>query len=210
MSGDDVWGSDSSEGEGLQREWTARRGEHWSSGYREGVEAGKHETVQEGFNQGEDAKAACARVLWPPQPCPPPHGVPNDDVLHAGYVQGAAAGFECGAARGAAATLRALDPRLPPDLRAPLEAQHQQQQQQQGSQQQLGDVPYQQLQQQVCESIMAAAPQPADGAPDGGTTAAPQPSQLALPLGVASAVQASRASIQLLGLQPPAQRQSEV
>ena len=51
---EDVWGDGSSgdEREGLDREWRARREEHWSSGYREGLEAGKHETVQQGFNEG--------------------------------------------------------------------------------------------------------------------------------------------------------------
>lgn len=37
----------------LEREWKARRDEFWNAGYREGIEAGKHETVQEGFNEGE-------------------------------------------------------------------------------------------------------------------------------------------------------------
>lgn len=53
---DDLWGSDggSEQAQGeLDREWAARREEHFSSGYREGLEAGKHETVQEGFNEGE-------------------------------------------------------------------------------------------------------------------------------------------------------------
>lgn len=36
----------------LEREWYARREEFRNAGYREGVEAGKHETIQEGFDQG--------------------------------------------------------------------------------------------------------------------------------------------------------------
>jgi flagellar biosynthesis/type III secretory pathway protein FliH len=56
---DDIWGGDAdhqiphSNAEELDREWRARREEFWNSGYREGLEAGKHETVQEGFDQGE-------------------------------------------------------------------------------------------------------------------------------------------------------------
>ncbi|EFN54830.1 hypothetical protein CHLNCDRAFT_134848 [Chlorella variabilis] len=117
---DHIWGADDGEEEPgheqLDREWRARREEHFSGGYREGLEAGKHETVQEGFDEG--------------------------------YRLGAAAGFECGAARGAAATLRALAPRLPADLRSRL--QEVEQEQGQGGQQ-LADMPYQQLQQQPCD-----------------------------------------------------------
>ena len=59
----DLWGDgDEEEGQGgggggadLEREWRARREEHWAGGYREGLEAGKHETVQEGFDEGERA-----------------------------------------------------------------------------------------------------------------------------------------------------------
>lgn len=36
----------------LDREWQARRSEFWNSGYREGIEAGKSETIQQGFNEG--------------------------------------------------------------------------------------------------------------------------------------------------------------
>ena len=36
----------------LEREWNARRHEFHVSGMREGYEAGKEETVQEGFDQG--------------------------------------------------------------------------------------------------------------------------------------------------------------
>ena len=55
---DDVWGEEQEDhavgGPGeLHREWQARREEHYNSGYREGLEAGKHEAVQEGFNQGK-------------------------------------------------------------------------------------------------------------------------------------------------------------
>lgn len=56
----DLWGDDGQEGDGqgqggadLEREWRARRQEHWAGGYREGLEAGKHEAVQGGFDEGE-------------------------------------------------------------------------------------------------------------------------------------------------------------
>ena len=69
-SDDDVWGDgEEAAGEGgreaMDREWQARREEHYSSGYREGVEAGKHDTVQEGFNQGASTRhaPACRRLL---------------------------------------------------------------------------------------------------------------------------------------------------
>jgi hypothetical protein len=58
---DDIWGDDDdvdheiphSNAEELNREWRARREEFWNSGYREGLEAGKHDTVQGGFDEGE-------------------------------------------------------------------------------------------------------------------------------------------------------------
>ena len=57
---DDIWGNDDDASPSnahaaaeLDREWRARREEFWNSGYREGLEAGKHETVQEGFDEGE-------------------------------------------------------------------------------------------------------------------------------------------------------------
>jgi hypothetical protein len=56
---DDFWGDggddDPASGNAtaeLDREWHARREEFWNSGYREGIEAGKHDTVQEGFDSG--------------------------------------------------------------------------------------------------------------------------------------------------------------
>jgi len=57
--GDDAWdagehgASSNPHSAELEREWQARREEFWNSGYREGLEAGKHETVQEGFDSGE-------------------------------------------------------------------------------------------------------------------------------------------------------------
>jgi hypothetical protein len=53
-----VWGDEDDgvlqgpDQEHLEREWRARREEHYSSGYREGLEAGKQEAVQAGFHQG--------------------------------------------------------------------------------------------------------------------------------------------------------------
>lgn len=61
MNAHDVWGDSDDEAPGdvgqqsLEREWQARREEHTSSGYRQGLEAGKHETVQEGFDAGKAA-----------------------------------------------------------------------------------------------------------------------------------------------------------
>ena len=53
---DDVWNDEDDDGHSnaeLQREWESRRQEHYNTGYREGIEAGKHDTVQEGFDQGQ-------------------------------------------------------------------------------------------------------------------------------------------------------------
>ena len=53
---DDFWGGSSDEEaagkEHLEREWRAREANFHSSGYLEGLEAGKRETVQRGFNEG--------------------------------------------------------------------------------------------------------------------------------------------------------------
>ena len=57
--GDSGWETEHGEGHAsghaaeLDREWQARKQEFWNSGYREGLEAGKHDTVQEGFDAGE-------------------------------------------------------------------------------------------------------------------------------------------------------------
>ncbi len=72
LKGHDIWGDDNeheipnSNAEELEREWRARREEFWNSGYREGLEAGKHDTVQEGFDEGE----ICIQSLKLP-PAPP-------------------------------------------------------------------------------------------------------------------------------------------
>ncbi|DBA80550.1 hypothetical protein WJX77_009478 [Trebouxia sp. C0004] len=47
---DDV-GSPSQQGE-LAREWAVRREQHYNSGYREGLDAGKEQTIQQGFDSG--------------------------------------------------------------------------------------------------------------------------------------------------------------
>lgn len=63
MSDDDVWaaeGEDAGSPRQLDREWAARREQHWNRGYLEGVEAGKQETVQAGFNEG---KRSCCCLL---------------------------------------------------------------------------------------------------------------------------------------------------
>mmetsp|Transcript_34325 Transcript_34325/g.41475 ORF Transcript_34325/g.41475 Transcript_34325/m.41475 type:complete len:174 (+) Transcript_34325:179-700(+) len=52
MENDDVWGDDTDDRLELDREWQSRRDEHTNSGYREGVEQGKHTTAQKGFNIG--------------------------------------------------------------------------------------------------------------------------------------------------------------
>lgn len=60
----DVWDDDGHADDGgqelLDREWRARREEHYNSGYREGLEAGKHEAVQGGFDEG--AALRCAEL----------------------------------------------------------------------------------------------------------------------------------------------------
>ena len=109
----------------------------------------------------------------------------------AGYALGAAAGFECGAARGAAATLAALAPRLPADLAGRV----QEAQQQQQAQQQIAAMPFQQLQRQVCESLMAAT-EPAAGQQQGP----------ALPPGVRTGLSDACAAVERLGLQAPEPR----
>ena len=193
-SDDDVWGGDGEEegpGEGgreaMDREWQARREEHYSSGYREGLEAGKHDTVQEGFNQGAPCPLHAVCVV--PE-CPSEmEGASGGSRMAAGYRQGAAAGFECGAARGAAVTLRALAGRLPANLSGRLQ---EAQQQQQDGRQQLADLPYQQMQQRVCSSLMAVQPEGEQQQPP-------------LPPDVAAAVQSSRSVLEQLGLQAPAQ-----
>lgn len=38
----------------LQREWDSRREEFYNTGYREGLEVGKQQAVQDGFNAGGD------------------------------------------------------------------------------------------------------------------------------------------------------------
>ncbi|KAG0627820.1 hypothetical protein M758_2G230400 [Ceratodon purpureus] len=69
MLDDDVWGSDS-EVEGgrhvsseLEHEWQARQNQFHTLGYRDGVEAGKNSSVQEGFNLGY-AEATVAGFNW--------------------------------------------------------------------------------------------------------------------------------------------------
>ncbi|KAL0024404.1 hypothetical protein WJX79_010910 [Trebouxia sp. C0005] len=52
MSDDwDDLGSPSQQGE-LAREWNVRREQHYNSGYREGLDAGKEQTLQQGFDTG--------------------------------------------------------------------------------------------------------------------------------------------------------------
>jgi hypothetical protein len=87
-------------------------------------------------------------------------------------------------------TLRALAGQLPADLRSRL----QEAQQQQDGRQQLADLPYQQMQQRVCSSLMAVQPDRQQQQP-------PPP----LPPDVAAAVHSSRAVLEQLGLQAPAQ-----
>jgi hypothetical protein len=69
MHDDDVWGSDSEGEHGrhvsseLDQEWQARQSQFHTLGYRDGVEAGKNSSVQEGFNLGY-AEAAVAGFNW--------------------------------------------------------------------------------------------------------------------------------------------------
>ena len=59
-SDDELWGEEEHDRGHLQREWATRRSEFWNSGYRDGIEAGKQETVQEGFNEGKRSRACRA------------------------------------------------------------------------------------------------------------------------------------------------------
>uniref|UniRef100_A0A7I4DTB5 Essential protein Yae1 N-terminal domain-containing protein n=1 Tax=Physcomitrium patens TaxID=3218 RepID=A0A7I4DTB5_PHYPA len=74
MSDDDVWGSETIVGEEgnrqgshlhseLDHEWQARHNQFHTLGYRDGVEAGKNSSVQEGFNLGY-AEATVAGFTW--------------------------------------------------------------------------------------------------------------------------------------------------
>lgn len=69
MPDDDVWGSDSEGEHGrhvsseLDQEWQARQSQFHTLGYRDGVEAGKSSSVQDGFNLGY-AEAAVAGFNW--------------------------------------------------------------------------------------------------------------------------------------------------
>lgn len=49
---DDSLHDDASYHDDMKREWNSRRREFHVSGMRDGYEAGKEETVQEGFDQG--------------------------------------------------------------------------------------------------------------------------------------------------------------
>lgn len=102
-------------------------------------------------------------------------------------------------ARGAAATLRALADRLPAGMA--------QQLQQQGGLQQggIGDVPYQQLQRQVCEGLAAAATaaQPPKEQEEQPAAAAGQPAlplPQPLPPSVRAALETSARELEQLGL----------
>ena len=54
-SASNPWGdsSDVEDGAELENEWRARREEHYNRGYLEGLEEGKQQSVQAGFDQGE-------------------------------------------------------------------------------------------------------------------------------------------------------------
>lgn len=181
MSTHDVWGDSDDEAAGaagqqsLEREWQSRREEHYSSGYREGLEAGKHEAVQEGFDAGYAQGAA------------------------AGFSCGAARGAEV-ALRALAPRLPDVAAKLQ-DARQQQTAQQPGAAGNEGSPtQQLAAMPYQQLQRRVCEALMASPAQPAC-TPASASTGEPGPRPAALPDDVASALQASCNTMQLLGLQ---------
>lgn len=53
---EDLEGCDICDKEHLEREWKLRREGHRNAGYREGLEAGKKETVQAGFDAGASDK----------------------------------------------------------------------------------------------------------------------------------------------------------
>lgn len=60
----DIWedGDEESLQEDIDREWKNRREEFRKSGLREGYEAGKQETVQQGFDQGESLRLCIVRI----------------------------------------------------------------------------------------------------------------------------------------------------
>ena len=84
----------------LQREWDSRREEFWNQGYREGVDAGKQETAQAGFDEGEWPACHAARLVTTPR-----RSQPRVSTA-AGFRIGAAAGLKWGTACGIAAALR--------------------------------------------------------------------------------------------------------
>ena len=110
IDADDIWGDDGDDDSGrhqenasaeLDREWRARREEFWNSGYREGVEAGKHDTVQAGFDQG--AVFNLQKIFYR-------HRLSDEKPFHfqnsTGYSLGSEVGYEWGVLRGAALTLQ--------------------------------------------------------------------------------------------------------
>lgn len=53
MQDANVWGDDSPTDAGqLEREWQSRREGHYNAGFLEGLEVGKQESVQAGFDSG--------------------------------------------------------------------------------------------------------------------------------------------------------------
>lgn len=61
----DDWGDDNSpcQRDELAREWDLRREQHYNSGYREGLDQGKEETLQQGFDSGF-AQGCAAGYEW--------------------------------------------------------------------------------------------------------------------------------------------------
>lgn len=92
---DDGWLEDDTESPShsdLHREWNARRREFSTSGVRDGYEAGKEESVQDGFNHGMSLYSS-----WHALEIDKMHG------MSVGYALGATAGYEWGLLKGAAA-----------------------------------------------------------------------------------------------------------
>lgn len=59
----DAWDDSSlTDAQELDREWNSRREAHYNAGYLEGLEQGKAESMEEGFNQGDHR-------VWAVEPC---------------------------------------------------------------------------------------------------------------------------------------------
>lgn len=116
MEDDDVWGDDHDQHHDLERESNARREIHYNTGYREGLEEGQQQTIQQGFDAGTITQAALCMLLEPThvasKQCSQfirPQLTIRFQLLHVlGFAMGTKAGFACGQLRAITQTLQAL------------------------------------------------------------------------------------------------------